>query len=125
VAADRKDIVVAAVNDLLSRAEFCRSSDFGTLTEEDEAYARLQLNPQGLSEHQIERRNRLLLERIWPDVIARSGRPPQTVKGFFEEEVESYLRSEFPSLGLAVSRIGPGADPPELLPTGADPGKSG
>jgi hypothetical protein len=95
----RKDVVVAALNDLLKEQTLCTKHDFGVLTPQDEAYPLVQQRAQELSMLELERRNRLFLERLCPELIKTSQKPPQTVERFFEIEVARYLATEFPSWG--------------------------
>jgi hypothetical protein len=94
-----KDVLIAAMNELLRTPDFCNKMDFKGLGASDEASALAQRSSKELTDPEIERRNRLYLELSYPEHFARSRKPPETVGRFFEESVAGYLRSEFPSWG--------------------------
>jgi hypothetical protein len=94
-----KDELIAAMNHLLRTVEFCKAKDFEGMDLPAEAAELVRRPPKGLTELEIERRNRLYLELACPAHVARSRKPPGTVERFFEEAVAIYLRSEFPSWG--------------------------
>jgi hypothetical protein len=99
-----KEVLVAAINDLLRTPEFCKAKDFEGLVLTDEAAQLLRRPVKELTDSEIERRNRLYLELACKEYIASSWKPPATLERFFEERVASYLRSDFPSWGWLFRR---------------------
>jgi hypothetical protein len=105
-ALDRKEkvTIIDGVNALLQRPQFCNSQEFRNLTPTPEVQALLKRPWKELSEREIERRNRSLLELAHPGIIAASRPPLAPVVRFYTEEVGRYLKSPFPSWGWFFGR---------------------
>jgi hypothetical protein len=101
---EERAVVVEAVNELLKEREFCRDKDFDGLAPPAEVEALRKRPAKELSELEIERRNRFLLELAHPGVIAASRPPLAPVVRFYTEEVGRYLKSPFPSWGWLFGR---------------------
>jgi hypothetical protein len=101
---EAKDVLIAALNELLRTPEFCKSKDFEGLPLTEEAAELIGRPPREMNDAEIERRNRLYLELSYPEYVAQSRFPRERVGRFFEEAVAGYLRSEFPSWGWIFHR---------------------
>jgi hypothetical protein len=94
---DQLRMALDVLNRQLQRTDLFQKGDEGTTVVCQELRALLDRKPPKFSQREIERRNRLILEAAYPDLVKVSQPPLPTVTRFFKEEVLGYLSRPLPS----------------------------